>query len=85
MNIHQGVGLGTGVGVAANVGVGTGVCVSRMGIGVDDATATFSGICELSKNIPDSILLITFWSNVSVIGSEISLGTLSDGLAVKAR
>ena len=55
-----------------------------MAVGVG-AVTTFSGICELSKYIPDSTFLIAAWSNVKVIGSEISLGTLSEGLAVKAR
>jgi len=80
-----GVGLGIGVGVTPGVGVGNGICVGSTGAGEADATATLSGICELSKNILDSIFLITPWSNVGVIGSETSLGTLSVDLTAKAR
>lgn len=53
----MGVGLETGVGVAANVGVGDGVWLVWDGTG-EDGVNICSGICELSKNIRDSIILI---------------------------
>ncbi len=60
------------------------VCTGRLGTGEGD-NATFSGICELSKNVLDSIFSIVVLSHVKSIVSEISLGTLSAGLTVKAR
>ena len=85
LGVALGVELGAALGVASRVGVGRGVNVGWVGTVDKIVVTTFSGICELSKNIPDSIFLISSLSSVKVMGLEISLGTLSDGLAVKAR
>lgn len=71
--------------MTSGVGVGKIVGVGWAGVVDKGAVTTFSGTCEISKNIPDSIFLISAWSSIKLIGSEISFGTLSDGLAVKAR